>query len=155
MLLIYYHFFKRFVAEEVDPVLAARWLRRELVRVLNFNNKSLKEMVIDEKHIIELLQMVEKKEITDNTAQKILEELIQKPFSPRDYVLKMGVKKIADEEQIKRFCEEAIKENPKAVDDYKAGEKKSLQFLIGMVMRKTKGQADPALVNKLMKELIK
>ena len=48
----------------------------------------------------------------------------------------------------------AISENPKAVEDYKKGEEKSFQFLIGMVMRKSKGQADPAVVNKIMKELI-
>ena len=142
------------VAEEVDPVLAAKWLRRELMRVLHFNNKALKDIIIDERHLIELLQMVEKKEITDAVAKKILEELIQKPFSPKDYVLKMGVKKIGDEGKIKKFCEEAIEENPKAVEDYKKGEKKSLQFLIGQVMRKTKGQADPAIINKLVKELI-
>ncbi|MBW2995746.1 Asp-tRNA(Asn)/Glu-tRNA(Gln) amidotransferase subunit GatB [Candidatus Woesearchaeota archaeon] len=142
------------VAEEVDPVLAARWLRRELMRVLHFNNRALKDIIIDERHLIELLQMVEKKEITDAVAKKILEELIQKPFSPKDYVSKMGVKKIGDVEQIKKFCEEAIKDNPQAVEDYKKGEKKALQFLIGHVMRKTKGQADPAVINKLMKELI-
>ncbi|MBR9692118.1 Asp-tRNA(Asn)/Glu-tRNA(Gln) amidotransferase subunit GatB [Candidatus Woesearchaeota archaeon] len=142
------------VAEEVDPVLAAKWLRRELVRVLNYNNKEMKDLVIDEKHLIELLKMVEKKEITDAVAKKILEELIQKPFSPKDYVAKQGVKMIVDTKQIQRFCEEAISENPKAVEDYQTGEKKSLQFLIGQVMRKTKGQADPAMVNKLMKELI-
>ncbi|MBD3354892.1 Asp-tRNA(Asn)/Glu-tRNA(Gln) amidotransferase subunit GatB [Candidatus Woesearchaeota archaeon] len=142
------------VAEEVDPNLAAKWLRRELVRVLNYNKKEMKDLALDEKYIIELLKMVEDNEITDNVAQKILEKLIEKPFSPRDYVRKIGAKKIADEKQIRRFCEEAIKENPQAVEDYKAGEKKSLQFLIGQVMRKTKGQADPAVVNKIMKELI-
>ena len=143
------------VAEAVDPVLAAKWLRRELVRVVNYNNKELKDLVMDEKHLIELLKMVEEKVITDAVAKKILEELIEKPFSPKDYVAKMGVKRVTDAKQIQRFCEEAIKENPKAVEDFKAGEQKSLQFLIGQVMRKSKGQADPAMVNNLMKELIK
>jgi len=143
------------VAEEVDPVLAARWLRRELMRVLNYNKKEMKDLIMDEKHLIELLEMVEKKIITDAVAKKILEELIQKPFSPKDYVAKMGIKKIIDAKQIERFCKEAIKENPKAAEDYKKGEKKSMQFLIGMVMKKTKGQADPAAVNKIMEDLIK
>jgi len=143
------------VAEDVDPVLAARWLRRELMRVLNYNKKEMKDLIMDEKHLIELLEMVEKKIITDAVAKKILEELIQKPFSPKDYVAKMGIKKIIDAKQIERFCKEAIKENPKAAEDYKKGEKKSMQFLIGMVMKKTKGQADPAAVNKIMEDLIK
>ena len=143
------------VAEKVDPMLAARWLRRELLRVLNYNKKELKDLVIDERHLIELLKLVEKKTITDNVAKRILEELVKKPFSPKDYVAKMGIKKISRQGDIKKFCEKAIKENPKAVEDYKKGEEKALQFLIGMVMRATKGQADPAVVNSVMKELIK
>lgn len=143
------------VAAEIDPLLAARWLRRELMRVLNYNKKELKDMTIDEKHLIELLKMVEKKEITETTAQKILELLIEKPFSPKEYVKKQGIKTIADESELKAMCEKVIKENPKAVEDYKSGNEKSVQFLIGQIMRLTKGQADPASVNKLMKELIK
>ena len=62
------------VAKEVNPVLAARWLRRELLRVANYNDMELSNLKIDEKQIIELLSMVEKKEITDNVAKKMLEE---------------------------------------------------------------------------------
>lgn len=143
------------VAAEIDPLLAAKWLRRELMRVLNYNKKDLKDVVIDEKHIIELLKMVEGKVITETTAQKILEKLIEKPFSPKEYVLKTKVKVIADVKQIKRFCEEAIKSNPKALEDYKAGKQEAFNFLVGQVMAKTRGQADPAVVNKIMKEVIK
>jgi len=143
------------VAEAVDPKLAAKWLRRELKRVLNYNNKEMKDLAVDEKYIIELLKMLENNEITETTGQKILEKLIEKPFSPKDYVKKIGAKKIADKEQIKRFCKEAIKENPQAVEDYKAGEEKSLNFIVGQVMRKTKGQADPSKVNKIIKKMIK
>jgi aspartyl-tRNA(Asn)/glutamyl-tRNA(Gln) amidotransferase subunit B len=143
------------VAKEIDPVLAARWIRRELVRVMNYNEKEFKDLEIDEKHIIELLSMVEKKEITDAVAKKILEELMAKPFSPKEYVQKQGIKKIGGAEELRKFCEEAIKENPKAVEDYKKGEAKSLQFLIGQVMRKTKGQADPKILNEIIKEMLK
>lgn len=143
------------VSAEIDPLLAAKWLRRELMRVLNYNKQDLKDVVIDEKHIIELLKMVEAKAITETTAQKILEKLIEKPFSPKEYVLKTKVRVIADIKQIKRYCEEAIKSNPKAVEDYKADKQEAFNFLVGQVMAKTRGQADPATVNKIMKELIK
>lgn len=142
------------VAEEIDPVLAAKWLRRELVRVLNYNEKTLADVELDEKHIVELLQLVEKKIVTDNTAKKILEELIEKPFSPKDYVAKNAVKAVTDTKQIYRWAEEAISENPKAVEDFKSGNEKSIQFLIGQVMRKSKGQADPAELNKVMREIL-
>ena len=142
------------VAKEIDPVLAARWLRRELMRVLHFNKKELNDLAIDDTHLIELLNMVEENVITDAVAKKILEKLIEKPFSPKEYVEKKGVKKIGSAEDIRKFCAQVIKKNPKAVEDYKSGEKKSLQFLIGQVMRLTKGKADPGVVNKIMKELV-
>ena len=143
------------VAEEINPLLAARWLRRELVRVLNYNDKSLNEVEIDEKHIIELLEMVENKTITENNAKKILEELIVNPFSPKEYVEKHGIKAVSSEDQITKWCEEAIAENSKAAEDFKSGNEKSIQFLIGQVMKKSKGQASPAEVNKIMRELLK
>ena len=143
------------VAEKVDPVLAARWLRRELTRVMHYTKKEFKDLEIDETHLIELLQLVEKKEITDAVAKKILEEMIQKPFFPKEYVKKKGIKKIGGEGELKKICEDVVKKNPQAVEDFKAGNKKSLQFLIGQVMRETKGQADPAVVNKIFSKLLK
>ncbi|MBW3011634.1 Asp-tRNA(Asn)/Glu-tRNA(Gln) amidotransferase subunit GatB, partial [Candidatus Woesearchaeota archaeon] len=108
------------VANEIDPKLAAKWLRRELLRVLNYSQKEMKDLMIDEKYIIELLSMVQDKTITETTAQKILEELVEKPFSPKEYVKKKGLGAVSGEEELKKFCNEAIKENPKAVEDYKA-----------------------------------
>ena len=113
------------VALEVDPVLAAKWLRRELVRVLNYNKKELHEIEMDEKHMIQLLKLIDNKKITDNVASKILE----------------------------KYCKEAISENPKAVEDYKNGNEKALNFVVGQVMRKSKGKATPKEVNEIIKRL--
>ena len=138
----------------IDPILAGRWIRRELLRVLNYNKKELKDIMLDEVHFIELLDMAQKKEITDETAKKILEQLITKPFSPKEYVKKEGLAAVSGEHELKKFCEEAIKENPKAVEDYKAGEEKSFNFIVGQVMRKSKGKAAPDVVNKILKEIL-
>ena len=142
------------VAVEIDPKLAAKWLRRELLRVLNYNKKSLEEVKLDEKHIIELLVMLEKKEISDKVARTIMEKLVEEEFSPVDYVKKEGLSMVSDSGELEKFCLEAIKENPKAVEDVKAGNEKSVNFLVGQVMRKTKGKSNPTEVGKLMKELI-
>ncbi len=142
------------VAEEVDPELAAKWLRHELVRVLNYNKKSLDEVEVDEVHLISLLRLVEQKKITDKTAQKLLEQLIEKPFDVDAYVKKHNLAIVSEEGDLERFCKEAVSENPSAVEDYKKGEQKALNFIVGKVMAKTKGKADPATVNKLIKKLI-
>ncbi|MCX6707142.1 MAG: hypothetical protein NT001_03295 [Candidatus Woesearchaeota archaeon] len=143
------------VAEEIDPVLAARWLRRELVRVMNYGKRTFEDLKIDEKHMIELLSMVEKKEITENVAKKILEKLMEEPFSPKDYVKKSGIKAMSGASELEAFCRQAIDENPEAVEDYKKGNEKSLHYIIGQVMKKTRGQAAPSIVHEMLKKLLK
>jgi aspartyl-tRNA(Asn)/glutamyl-tRNA(Gln) amidotransferase subunit B len=143
------------VSEEIDPVLAAKWLRRELVRVLNYNKKTIQEIEMDEKHMIQLLKLVESKKITDNVASKILEKLIEKPFDVDDYIKKEGLEAVSDVGELEKYCKEAIDENPNAVEDYKKGNEKALNFIVGQVMGKTKGKASPKEVNEIIKKLIK
>jgi len=142
------------VAAEVNPELAAKWLRRELMRVLHYNKKQLHELEIDENHLIDLLRLVEKKQITDNVAKKILEKLIENPFNVNDYVKKEKLGKLSDSGEIEKICLETIKENPEAVSDYKKGEAKALNFIVGQVMRKTKGKADAETVRRIVEEMV-
>ena len=142
------------VAEQINPVLAAKWLRRELVRVMNYNKQTFDDLAIDENHMIELLSMVEKKEITDQVAQKMLEELIVKPFSPKAYVREKGLQAVSDSGELEKVCKQVIFENPSVVKEFKSGNEKSFQFLVGQVMRKTQGKADPRMVNELLRKMI-
>ena len=143
------------VSEEINPVLAAKWLRKELVRVLNYNKKELHEIEMDEKHMIQLLKLVESKKITDNVASKVLEKLIIEPFDVDDYIKKEGLEAVSDTKELEIYCKEAIGENAQAVEDYKKGEEKALNFIVGSVMRKTKGKASPKEVNEIIKKLVK
>jgi len=142
------------VAEEINPILAAKWLRRELVRVLNYNKKELHEVELDEKHIIDLLKLVENKKITDNVASKILEKLIEKPFDIKEYVKKEKLEPLSDISELEKYCRDAIEENPKAVEDYKKGEAKALNFIIGVVIKRTRGKATPKEVNEIILKMI-
>ena len=143
------------VAEKIDPILAAKWLRKELLRVLNYNKKTLKEIKFAEKEIIELLSLIQTKKISETTAQRIMEKLVNETFSLTDYVEKEGLIRISSEEKIKELCEKVIKEHEKAVKDYLAGEDKSFHHLIGQVMKLTKGKADPGLTREIMMKLLK
>ena len=143
------HMFEK-VAEKADALLAAKWLRRELLRVLNYNKKELHETKINETHIIDLLKLIEKKKITDNVAAKILEKLVEKPFDVNEYVKKEKLEAVSDVSELEKYCKESIAENPKAVEDYRKGEEKALNFLMGKVIAKTKGKADPNVVKELL-----
>jgi aspartyl-tRNA(Asn)/glutamyl-tRNA(Gln) amidotransferase subunit B len=138
----------------VNPVLAAKWLRRELLRVLNYNKKELDEIALDEKHVIQLLKLVENRKITDETAKKILEQLVEKEFDVDEYVEKNDLYSVGETDVLEKYCEEAIAENPKAVSDFKAGNEKALNFIVGSVMKKSKGKATPKEVNEILKKLV-
>ncbi|HLC64588.1 MAG TPA: Asp-tRNA(Asn)/Glu-tRNA(Gln) amidotransferase subunit GatB [Candidatus Nanoarchaeia archaeon] len=142
------------VAEEVDPLLAAKWIRRELVRVLNYGKKALKDVEVDEKNLIKLLKLVEGKKITDTVGQKLMEKLVEGSFDVEEYVRKEGLLAVSEAKELEKFCAEAIRENPKAVEDYKKGNEKALNFIVGSVMKKTKGKATPNEVNAIIKKMI-
>ncbi len=138
------------VAKEINPVLAARWLRRELLRVLNYSKKEIEELEMDERHIIQLLKLIESKRISDEIARRILEKLAEKPFDVNEYVKKEGLMLLGDESELDRLCHTAIIANPKAISDYRKGEEKALNFLVGQVVAKTKGRADARVVKEMI-----
>lgn len=142
------------VAKEVDPQLTARWLRREVVRVANYNKQDLDDLLIDEQHLIDLLSLLEKGDITENVAQKVLEKLMVEPLDVKAYVEREGLMTTSDAGELENICKQVIDEQPQAVDDYKEGNEKSLHFLVGQVMRKTKGTAKPDVVLATFKNLL-
>ena len=144
-------FFEK-VIEKINPKLASRWITVELLGVLNYNKKELDDPEIDIKpeHFIELLELVEKKELTELKAKEILRKFIPCSFSPKKEVEKY--KKISDKEEIEKLVDIAIKNNPKAVADFKAGKKESLNFLIGQVMRASDKRADFKIVKEIFEE---
>jgi len=75
-------------------------------------------------------------------------------FSPRAYVKKEGLLQITSEGMVRDVCKKVILGNKKAVEDYYSGNEKSFHFLVGQVMRETKGKAEPGLVNRIMKEVV-
>jgi len=142
------------VSKAVNPDLASKWIWKELTRVLNFNKKKLKDVKLDASHMIELLKLIEQGKITDNVGHKIIEKLVVKPFDVHEYVKKEGLATISNSGEIEKLCKKVISEQGKAVDDYKGGDEKAFNFLIGQVMRLTRGKAKPDEVNKIMKKLI-
>src|SRR3989344_7190098 len=142
------------VAAHVNPDLASKWIRRELPRVLNYNKKKFSEVELSEKELIDLLKLIETKRITETVGQKILEKLVEKPFDVNAYVKKEGLEAVSDSGELEKFCKEAINEAPQAVAEFKAGKEKASNFIVGIVMKKTKGKASPQEVNGILKRLI-
>ncbi len=142
------------VAKEVEPQHAASWMVRDLKRVLEYNSLSFKESSITTAQLIELFNMVKGHEITVKTAQKVMEMLVERPHSPREIVEELGLGKIEEDDVVNQAVEEALKENQKAANDYMSGNEAALNYVVGQVMKKTRGRADPGTVLKMLKEKI-
>jgi aspartyl-tRNA(Asn)/glutamyl-tRNA(Gln) amidotransferase subunit B len=143
------------VAREIDPKFAASWIRDELKRVLQYNKKTFAESGITTRQIVELLKMIKNNEITAKTGQRVIELLCERPRSPREIVEELGLIKIGEIDVVKRAVSEAIRENMQAVNDYLSGKEEALNYIVGQVMKKTRGRADPKEVLKMIKEELK
>ncbi|MCK5150081.1 Asp-tRNA(Asn)/Glu-tRNA(Gln) amidotransferase subunit GatB [Candidatus Pacearchaeota archaeon] len=144
-------FFEK-VIEKVNPKLAVQWITEELLSVLNYNKKELEEVEIKVEHFIELLKLLEEKILTELKAQEILRQFIPKSFSPKQHAKKHS--KISNESEIEKIAKKVIKENSKAVEDYKTGKKESLNFLIGQVMRSSDKRADFKIAKEILEKIL-
>ena len=142
------------VVKEIDPVFAAKWMRDELKRVLTYNKLDFASSEISVESLIELFNMIQSKEITVKAGQRIIEQMPNNEKSPKEIAEELGLLGVVKDDEILAAVKQAIEENPKAVDDYLAGQKASINFLVGQVMRLTRGKADPGETVKLLKENI-
>ncbi|MBI4147830.1 Asp-tRNA(Asn)/Glu-tRNA(Gln) amidotransferase subunit GatB [Candidatus Woesearchaeota archaeon] len=140
------------LAQHHSAILVARWLRRELLRVLNLTGKKVNDVA--EQRLHELFDLLEKKTITDKIGQQLIEELAKKEFSPKQRVEEQNLGAIGDVEAIKHACAEEMEKNKQAVADYKAGEEKAFHYLFGQVMRAMKGKAKPDVIKQVLKNIL-
>ncbi|MGC9516549.1 MAG: Asp-tRNA(Asn)/Glu-tRNA(Gln) amidotransferase subunit GatB [Methanomicrobiales archaeon] len=142
------------VVKSIDPSFAALWMRDELKRVIYYNKMTFAQSGITSDKIIELLKMIQDKKITTKAAQRIIENMPKNSASPSKIAEDLGLIGIIEDEAIIDAVKKAIDENQQAVQDYKAGKKESLNYLVGQVMRLTRGKADPSRTVEMLKEYI-
>jgi len=138
--------------KNVDPELAAQWISQEVNRQLNYRSAELSGTKLNTKIIVELLNLIQDKRITENVGKKLLERVIDSGESPEKIVKDEGLGMISGEDKLTGIVDEVITENENAVSDYKSGNKTSLNFLIGRVMQKMRGAADAKTVSMLLRK---
>jgi aspartyl-tRNA(Asn)/glutamyl-tRNA(Gln) amidotransferase subunit B len=146
-------FFEECIKIYPKPENLAKWIVTDLLKCLNYQDVTIRESKVKPKTFVELIQLIDKKEITERLAKEIIKEYVATGKSPKEIIKKSGISKI-EEKELEKIIKEVIKENKKAVDDYKSGNEKSIQFLIGQVLRKTKSSGDPNKIKELIKKLI-
>lgn len=145
-------FFQQSVATGVDAKLVSNWIMGDLMGYLNAEQLELKDIKMTAVSLGEMVKLIEKGTISTKIAKTVFKEMLETGKEPVKIVEEKGLVQISDEGAIRQIAQEAITKHPQSVEDYKAGKTQAIGFLVGQVMKATKGKANPGLVNQLLKE---
>lgn len=130
------------------------WMMGDLLRELNAQNISIQKSPVSPQHIAELVDLIEAGTVSGKMGKDIFLDMFKSGNSPQEIVKAKGLVQLTDESQILEAVQKAIQENTKSVQDYLSGKKTAVTYLVGQVMKVTKGRASPKMVNELLaKEL--
>ncbi len=147
-------FFEETVKHGADPKQASNWIMGEMSAYMNKHQKELPELAITPEGLAKMIGLIKNGTISSKIAKKVFAHLVENGGDPEEYVKREGLVQISDEGELRNIVNQVLDENEKSVQDYKDGKKKALGFLVGQVMKATKGQANPQMVNKLLQEEI-
>jgi aspartyl-tRNA(Asn)/glutamyl-tRNA(Gln) amidotransferase subunit B len=147
-------FFEATVASGADAKLASNWIMGEVSAFLNAEGKELHDVKLTAESLAGMIKLIEDGTISSKIAKKVFKELIENGGDAETIVKEKGLVQISDEGALRTAVEEALNNNPQSIEDFKAGKQKAIGFLVGQIMKATKGQANPQLVNKILVEEI-
>ncbi len=148
-------YFEKVVLRFEEAKLVSNWILTELLGRLNSQHLSISQSPVTPDYLAELLQLIAENRVSGKMGKEILGKVFQSGKSPGSIINEEKLTQISGSSELLKLVREAIKENPKTISDYKKGKERALGFLVGMVMRKTKGRANPTNVNKILQEEIK
>ena len=136
------------------PKEAANWLMVEAMRLLKEEGQEPEAIRFSPENLAKLIVLVDNGTITRTVAKEVFEKIFAEDIDPEAYVEENGLKVVNDEGALRAVIEEVIAANPQSVTDYRNGKERARGFLVGQTMRAMKGKADPAMVNKMIEELL-
>jgi aspartyl-tRNA(Asn)/glutamyl-tRNA(Gln) amidotransferase subunit B len=137
-----------------DAKAVANWIMGELLGYLNANNLEPSQLKVTGKGLGEMIGLIEKGTISGKIAKTVFKGMLETGKGPQQIVEEQGLVQISDEGAIKAIVQEVVNANPQSVADFKAGKEKAIGFLVGQVMKASKGKANPGLANKLILEVL-
>jgi len=142
------------VKEGADAKKAANWIMAELMRELKNDDRPLSECPVRPAQLAKMIKMIESGEITGKIGKKVFSEMYASGKDPDVIVDEKGLKPMADTGEVEEIIRKVVSENPKQVEQYKAGKTKVVGFFVGQVMKATGGKADPKSVNELLTRIL-
>ncbi|MFC4618963.1 Asp-tRNA(Asn)/Glu-tRNA(Gln) amidotransferase subunit GatB [Camelliibacillus cellulosilyticus] len=147
-------FFEATIEAGADAKLASNWLMGDVSAHLNTENKEIDDVPLTPEALAKMIELIEKGTISSKIAKKVFKELMKNGGDPEQIVKDKGLVQISDENALREVIVPILDANEQSVIDFKNGKDRALGFLVGQVMKATKGQANPPMVNKIIIEEI-
>jgi aspartyl-tRNA(Asn)/glutamyl-tRNA(Gln) amidotransferase subunit B len=147
-------YFEACVAEYGKPEKIAHWLTGELFARLNEHNLSIEKCLIKPSQLVQLLKLVDEGKISHKIAKEVFGEMFKTGQNAEKIIKEKNLGQISSQADLLKIIQEVMTENPEVVAKIKKGKKQSIAFLIGQIMKKTRGQANPQLANQLLAQLL-
>jgi aspartyl-tRNA(Asn)/glutamyl-tRNA(Gln) amidotransferase subunit B len=138
------------LSEGRDPKQAANWIISNLFGKLNEIDKSIEESPISSKKLGQLLDLVNDGTVSNKIAKEVFEEMFKSSKEAKEIIEEKGLKQISNEDDIEKLVDKIIIENETQVKQFKEGNTKVMGWFVGQIMKLTKGQANPGIVNKII-----
>lgn len=132
----------------------SNWLMVETMRLLKEHSMEPEDIKFSPENLAKLIGLVDARAINGNVAKEVFEKVFTDNIDPEAYVEENGLKSVNDEGALRSTIQTIIENNPKSVEDYKAGKKKAMGFIVGQTMKEMKGKADPGMVNQIVTEIL-
>ena len=143
---------------KVRYVPVANFIANDLLRDLSaageHGSLPLEECKVRPAHIAELVQLIDKGDISSQIAKEVFFEMFETGKAPRQIVKEKGLKQSTDTDALEVICNEVITSNPKPVEEFKAGKEPAINALKGQVMKATRGTANPRIIDELLRKLL-
>ncbi|MET0958739.1 MAG: Asp-tRNA(Asn)/Glu-tRNA(Gln) amidotransferase subunit GatB [Psychrobacillus psychrotolerans] len=148
------NFFEATIADGADVKLAANWMMGEVSAYLNADQKELKDIELTPANLSGMIKLISDGTISSKIAKKVFKELADNGGDAAEVVKAKGLVQISDEGALREIVTATLDANPQSIEDFKNGKDRAIGFLVGQIMKATKGQANPPLVNKILNEEI-
>lgn len=147
-------FFEETIKHINDTKLVSNWIMGDVLRRLKDEEVEIQDTSLTPKALAELISIVKDGKINNNTGKKVLKEVFDTGKDPQTIVKEQGLIQISDEGALKEIVSKILDENDQSIIDYKNGKDRAIGFLVGQIMKASKGKANPQMVNKMLIDMI-
>ncbi len=137
-----------------NPKKVSNWLMGETMRLLKEQEKEPEDITMSPENLADLIKLTENGQINSTVAKEIFEKIFEENIDVEKFVSDNRLGTVNDEETLRQTIEVVISENSQSVEDYRAGKKKAIGFLVGQTMKAMQGKADPGMINQILKEFL-